>query len=477
MQCMETSPIPHPILIVLFASFIFLGLFGVFFVTRAETHSSVCTISWSKNMQLGSAGKDVLKLQQFLNLNVDTKIALVGVGSPGMETRTFGAMTKKAVITFQEKYANEILIPNNLTKGTGIVGGATRAKLNLLCGASLSSLSTSLATPTRGGLTVKPGKQPAPTLAPASALFVPFTTFILTAGDKDVTVRSVTVERVGPGKDSAFINLELLDEDGAIVSTAYFKSNHQVVFKNSFDIPARKAMTLIVAGDMAVDLSGNQGEMPGIKVIAIDASESLSGELPILGTFQTINSKLVIGSVTATLAGDDPRGNRTRYINDAGTTFASIRLDAGSPESVRLSSIAWEQTGTANAGDISNIVTIVNGNSYPATNNGRFYTSVFPDGIVIQKGNSLDLALKGDIGITGSNRTIKFDIYYPTDISVTGILYGFGIYVTPKGNTDVSGNSVFITQDGTVDTLSGFPFFSGSQVTISAGAVTGVGRN
>ncbi len=474
---MNTSPIPHPISVVLFLSFIFVGLFGVFFVASAETHPSICSLSWSKNMKLGSTGDDVLKLQQFLNQNVGTKIASVGVGSPGMETKTFGGMTKKAVIAFQEKYATEILTPNNLTKGTGVVGKATLAKLNLLCGATSSSVSTSSTIPIQGGLTIKPGTQPALTLAPANALYVPFTTFILTAGDKDVTVRSVTVERVGPAKDSAFASLELLDEDGAIISTAYFKANHQVVFKDAFDIPAGTAMTLVVAGDMAVDLSGNQGEMAGIKVIAIDASESLSGTLPIVGTFQTINSTLVIGSITATLSGDDPRANRTRYINDTGTTFSSIRISAGSPENVRLSSIQWEQTGTASAGDISNITTIVNGNSYPATNDGRFYTSVFPDGIVIQKGNSLDLTLKGDIGITGSSRTLKFDIYYPTDISVTGILYGFAIYVTPKGNTDVSGNSVFITEDGTVDTASRYPFFSGSEVTISAGALTSVGRN
>jgi peptidoglycan hydrolase-like protein with peptidoglycan-binding domain len=50
----------------------------------------------------------------------------------GPVTGNFYNLTKTAVIAFQEKYSSEILTPLGLTRGTGIVAGNTRAKINAL---------------------------------------------------------------------------------------------------------------------------------------------------------------------------------------------------------------------------------------------------------------------------------------------------------------------------------------------------------
>ncbi len=48
----------------------------------------------------------------------------------GLVTGNFLSLTRGAVVRFQEKYASEILISWELTKGTGFVGSTTRAKIN-----------------------------------------------------------------------------------------------------------------------------------------------------------------------------------------------------------------------------------------------------------------------------------------------------------------------------------------------------------
>lgn len=78
------------------------------------------------NLKIGASTKEVEELQRCLSKDKE-------VYPEGEITGYFGQKTKEAVIRFQEKYADEILKPSGLTKGTGEVLKATRNKLNEIC--------------------------------------------------------------------------------------------------------------------------------------------------------------------------------------------------------------------------------------------------------------------------------------------------------------------------------------------------------
>lgn len=98
---------------------------------------------FSRDLDLGSKGDDVLALQKFLN-SKGFIIASSGPGSPGKETNTFGGATQKALAKFQK--ANGLL-------AQGYFGAKTRALI-----ASMGNTSTTQTTPTTPAKTteVKP---------------------------------------------------------------------------------------------------------------------------------------------------------------------------------------------------------------------------------------------------------------------------------------------------------------------------------
>ncbi len=88
----------------------------------AKSSNYSCLID--SNLFFGARGVEVECLQEFLKNQ--------GVYPEGLITGNFLTLTKQAVIRFQEKYAQEILHPLGLQRGTGYVGIKTREKINEL---------------------------------------------------------------------------------------------------------------------------------------------------------------------------------------------------------------------------------------------------------------------------------------------------------------------------------------------------------
>ena len=81
---------------------------------------------FERDLYFGLQHPDVKRLQKLLNLDIDTRVADKGVGSPGEETDYFGERTQDAVGRLQLKYE---IITTTDHPGCGRVGQQTRAKL------------------------------------------------------------------------------------------------------------------------------------------------------------------------------------------------------------------------------------------------------------------------------------------------------------------------------------------------------------
>ncbi len=102
------------------------------FVKNAETNirekevARTLAFEFKSKLVKGSQGAEVRELQKCLAKDA-------AIYPEGEVTGVFGDKTKQAVILFQEKFRQEILVPAGLTEGNGETGVLTRSKLNEFC--------------------------------------------------------------------------------------------------------------------------------------------------------------------------------------------------------------------------------------------------------------------------------------------------------------------------------------------------------
>jgi hypothetical protein len=434
--------------------------------SSSSTTGGAC-FTFTQTLTVGSKGSEVMNLQKFLNSH-GAVVASTGAGSPGNETSTFGPATKAAVAKWQKA--------NGISPAAGYWGALTRAAANKACTSTTGGTTTGgTTTPTGPGISVTAGAQPANSLAPQNASRVPFTTFTLTNNTgAAVTITGVSVQRTGLAQDAVFAGVVLVDSNGLQYGNSQtFNSNHQATVGGTFTLQAGQSMTYTVAGNMAANEAAYAGQVAGISVVGVNTSVPVTGSLPITGAQQTINATLTIGTATLGISGFDPNGHRSQAIGTTGLTFSGVRITAGSAEDQKLYSITWNQTGSAGATDLSNLKTVVNGTSYPVTvdSSGKYFSSVFPGGILVTKGNSADVYIQGDItGSNASGRTVEFDVYRASDIYLVGQLYGYGISPTASD----SGTNTTGANSSSGFKAAGSPLYFGTYVSVTGGTLSTV---
>lgn len=418
---------------------------------QAGTPAAAPAYNYTRNLTVGSRGDDVRALQAMLKSGGYLAVEPTGY---------FGPLTKAALAKYQAA--------NGITPASGYFGPITRAKVMAAApSAPAAPGAPSVTVPSGSGLTVAlAANQPVASLAPADATRIPFTVVTLTAGASDVSVSSLTVERTGLATDAALSGVVLLDENGNQMGIAKtLSSDHRANIGDPFVVKAGQSRTLTIAGNRA-SAGSLGGQTISLSLVAVNTSAAVNATLPMTGTSHTVNETLTIGGLTSPSRGSlDPGASQTKEVGTTGYTFSSVKWTANSQEKVYIKSIRWNQTGSAGVADIANVKTYVDGVAYDTvvSADGKYFTTNFPGkGLLVDKGFSKELSVKGDI-VGGSGRKVDFDIAKRSDVYAVGETYGYG--VTPAFASSAA------SADGAAFNNADDYYYDAAEVHISAGTV------
>lgn len=411
--------------------------------TSGSTTTTGTGYVFTKNLKQGMTDTEVMNLQKVLNMSADTQVSASGAGSPGNETSYFGAMTKAAVIKFQNKYASEILTPAGLTTGTGFVGAATRQKLNSMSAGTGTGTTPGQTTGT--GVTVSLASNTPANVAlvqgQAIADLAHFTFTNNTSSEARIT--NVVLNRTGISNDSTLSNVFLYDGAARVTDSATVSSG-KITFNDPsglFTIPANSSRTIAVRADIA---GSTNGQIVGVSVASVTGNVAVTGtpagnNLTIAAaTLATVDFN---STTTPTATAVAPQNDYTLWQN---TVSISTRA-------VDMKSITFRNVGSVSASDITNLRLYVDGvqagSAVASTNASGYVTFDLTNSPVrLNTGNRV-IKVVGDI-VGGSTRTFMFSLRQASDAMLIDTDLNQPVLATANSSTFSARSATSATIDG-----------------------------
>lgn len=445
--------------------------------TGGTTTSTAC---FTKLLKVGVKDAEVTMLQE--------KLAMDSTIYPeGLVTGYFGSLSQAAVQKFQAK--NGVVSSGTPeTTGYGLVGPATRAKLNALYCVTTPVVPGTTPTPTTPvvvgqGLTVAlaydtPGSgNIISDTTNGGQSFIPMAKFNFTAGsDGAVQVNELKLNRSGISSNNDVRNIYLYDGETQLAEMKSITSDNVATFSNTaglFTVPAGTTKTITVKMDINENVSAGKTFAFGIT----SASFVTTNGATVSGTFPMTGNPMTVAAVTdlGTIAFSNATAN-SAVDPDATTAKDMVRftLTMGN-QKVSLKKLTLTMIGTADAGDFSDVTMAIGATTYGPVQVAADKTITFDmssNPYVGESGSVKSLLVSGKV-IGGAGRKFYLAIQNAKDIVAYDMNYNVYIphnasdtfsVVKPTADTEINAGSLTVVR--AIDAPTGDISLSGTNLEI-----------
>ncbi|MFA5000231.1 MAG: hypothetical protein WC545_02635 [Patescibacteria group bacterium] len=326
--------------------------------------------------------------------------------------------------------ANRFKMSDVITAATTVAAGGTAitaaetALVNVSQGASSPStvitgsglmVSLSSATPAAAGI---------PAASPMEFLKINLTA----ANDGAVNVSAITLTAYDLGT-STYIDEVTFYDNGVKVGTSKNFTSDRVAsfsFATPITVNAGTTKTLTVKATIETGQSGNFAI--GIaKAADITATASaVSGSFPVVGNTMSIVSGATIGTVAVSNVNGTDTDNK---FGEDNVLLAGFDLTSAN-EPILIQSIKLRNGGTDTTGIVDNLKLLVDGTEVATGTYADKYVTFAMNNYKIAKGDTVQVEVRGDLGIANANDTFTLYIKDINDCVFLGQDYGFGVQLT-----------------------------------------------
>ena len=256
--------------------------------------------------------------------------------------------------------------------------------------------------------------------------------FDFSAWEKDVTVKSALIKRIGDGASDAVDTIALYDAMGRVSKVKSFNSSDdtaQVYFDPVLVVKAGTTESV----KAVVSLETNAGNQFAIQIVSVDTSSTVNAQLPLAANL------MEIWTTTATALQLQSTGSISNpKVWEKGVEIWKMKLknNTSNNEDLVIKSITLKETWSADEeDDIRNIKLMVDGKEVASVERltSKYLSFDLGDGVTLKESKTEEFKITADI-TWWPNKTLAFEIERALDIVAEGSKYTW-IDVSVSNNT------------------------------------------